>query len=202
MEKNTDRPINREETLQDEHFVDLKKTPQSKTEAYDWLQCVVTALVCSILIFVFVGRIIGVEQSSMNPTLYDRDKVVMSNLFFTPKQGDIVILTKESFGTDPIVKRVIAVGGQTVDIDFIAGEVRVDGVLLDEPYIAEPTHNSYDVRFPLTVDEGSVFVLGDNRNRSTDSRTSSVGLVDRRCILGKVYAVILPLSRLGWVNHG
>src|SRR5690554_2107795 len=91
-----------------------EKLPPVRSEAYDWLQCIVTALVCSVLIFVFIGRIIGVEGISMMPTLHDRDKVIMSNLFYTPKQGDIVVLTKESFSTKPIVKRVVAVEGQTV----------------------------------------------------------------------------------------
>ncbi|NLO48402.1 MAG: signal peptidase I [Clostridiales bacterium] len=174
----------------------------AKADAYDWLQCIVTALVCSILTFIFLGRIIGVEGNSMVPTFFDRDKVIMSNLFYSPKQGDIVVLTKESFSSEPIVKRVIALEGQTVNIDFRTGEVWVDGVLLDEPYIAEPTTSIYDMQFPLTVEKGCIFVMGDNRNRSSDSRDSRIGMVDTRCILGKVYAIILPLSRIGWVSHG
>ncbi len=176
--------------------------PSGKTDAYDWLQCIVTALICSILTFVFLGRIIGVEGSSMVPTFFDRDKVIMSNLFYTPKQGDIVVLTKVSFSADPIVKRVIALEGQTVDIDFETGQVWGDGVLLDDPYVAEPTYSSYDMKFPLTVEKGCIFVMGDNRNRSSDSRDSRIGMVDKRCVLGKVYAIILPLSRIGWVTHG
>jgi signal peptidase I len=196
--------------LEDEMSADTEKraikdfgyVPPARTDAYDWLQCIVTALVCSILTFVFLGRIIGVEGSSMVPTFHDRDKVLMSNLFYTPKQGDIVVLTKESFSAEPIVKRVIAVEGQTVNINFETAQVWVDGILLDEPYIAEPTRSSYDVLFPLTVEEGCIFVMGDNRNRSSDSRDSRIGMVDQRCVLGKVYAVILPLSRLGLVTHG
>ena len=172
-------------------------------EVYDWLQCIVTALVISILVFVFVGRIIGVDGDSMNPTLLNGERVIMSNLFFTPKQGDIVVLTKESFDDDPIVKRIIATEGQTVDINFETGEVWVDGQLLDEPYIAEKTHRYYPgMTFPLTVEEGCVFVMGDNRNKSTDSRSPDLGTVDTRCILGKVYAIIYPFSEIGWVTHG
>ncbi len=171
-----------------------------RTELYDWLQCLVTALVGCILVFLFIGRVIGVDGNSMNPTLLNNDKIIISNLFYEPKIGDVIVLTKRSFSSEPIVKRVIATEGQTIDIDFDTGEVWRDGKLLDEPYINEPTHRYYDVNFPATVPEGCIFVMGDNRNRSTDSRASSIGFVDKRCILGRVYCEILPLSRLGTVK--
>jgi len=171
-----------------------------KSEIYDWLQCIVVALVASILIFVFVGRICGVIGPSMIPTLEDGDRMLFSNLFYTPEQEDIVVFTKYSFDDKPVVKRVIAVENQTVDIDFSTGEVWVDGVLLDEPYIADPTRRQYDVAFPVTVPEGSVFVMGDNRMVSYDSRASAIGMVDVRCILGKVYAVVTPFKHFGLVN--
>ncbi len=176
-----------------------KEKTSFKTDVYDWIQCLVSALVACILIFLFVGQLIGVEGGSMIPTLHDQDKVVISNLLYTPKQGDVVVLTKWAFGNDPIVKRVIATEGQTVDIDFDEGRVWVDGVELNEPYINELTHKYYDVKFPLTVEKGCVFVMGDNRNHSTDSRFSNIGCVDTRCILGRVYAIILPFSRIGTV---
>ena len=175
-----------------------KNTP--KQEAFDWITCVVSALVCAILIFVFVGRIIGVSGDSMKNTLLDQERIVISNLFYKPKQGDIVVLTKYSFLDEPIVKRVIAVEGQTIDIDFDKGEVYVDGELLHEDYIAAPTHRSYDVTFPQTVPEGCVFVMGDNRNASNDSRNGELGMVDRRCIMGKAYMIILPISKLRFLG--
>lgn len=171
-----------------------------KSEIYDWLQCIVVALVASILIFVFLGRIIGVIGPSMIPTLEDGDRVVMSNLFYTPKQDDIVVFTKYSFDDDPVVKRIIAVENQTVNIDFSTGEVFVDGALLDEPYIADLTRRPYDVVFPVTVPEGCVFVMGDNRMVSYDSRAGAIGMVDERCILGKVYAVVSPFKHFGAVT--
>ncbi|NLV50702.1 MAG: signal peptidase I [Clostridiales bacterium] len=171
----------------------------AKSETYDWIQCFVTALVCSILIFLFIGRIIRVDGISMNPTLFNNEEVVISNLFYEPEYGDIVVITKASFSDEPIVKRVIATQGQTVDINFDTGQVWVDGVLLNEHYIAEPTHRFYDVQFPQTVPEGCIFVMGDNRNKSTDSRASEIGMVDKRCIMGRVYFVILPFSRIGKV---
>lgn len=165
-------------------------------ETYDWIQCVVTALVCAILIFVFIGRIIGVDGDSMKNTLFDGERLVISNLFYKPKQGDIVVLTKYSFLNEPIVKRVIATEGQTIDIDFDNGFVWVDGELLHEDYIAQPTYRYYDMTFPQTVPEGCVFVMGDNRNASNDSRNGSLGMVDTRCIMGRAYMVILPLSKI------
>lgn len=176
------------------------KKSSERAEIYDWLQTIVMAIVFCILVFVFLFRIVSVEGSSMVPTLNDRDKVVISRLFYTPKQGDIVVLTKKSYGDVSIVKRVIAVEGQTVDIDFDNGVVYVDGEALDEPYIAEPTKRRLDMEFPLTVEEDCVFVMGDNRNRSTDSRDSRIGQVDKRCILGRLLFRVMPLSEIGIVN--
>ncbi len=171
-----------------------------KSEIYDWLQCVVVALVVSILLFVFVFRVTGIIGPSMEKTLYDGNKVIISNLFYSPKQGDIVIFTKKSFDKEPLVKRIIATEGQTVDIDFIKGEVRVDGELLQEAYLTEKTFRPYDVKFPVTVPKGMVFVLGDNRKVSYDSRASAIGMVDNRMILGKVYARITPFSKAGLIK--
>ncbi len=171
-----------------------------KSEIYDWLQCVVVALVVSILLFVFVFRVTGIIGPSMEKTLFDGNKVIISNMFYTPKQGDIVIFTKKSFDKEPLVKRVIATEEQTVDINFTSGEVKVDGKVLSETYIAEKTFRSYDVKFPVTVPKGSVFVMGDNRKVSYDSRASAVGMIDTRMILGKVYARITPFNKAGLIK--
>ena len=177
------------------------KSLKTRIEIYDWLESIVTAIIASIMIFVFFARIIDVEGTSMVPTLNDRDKVFMSGLFYTPKQGDIIVLTKKSFSAIPLVKRIIATEGQTVDINFVTGDVKVDGKLLNEPYINETTHKHFDVQFPLTVPKGYIFVMGDNRNHSTDSRDSQVGFIDKRCVLGKVYFRIWPFSNIGKVYH-
>ena len=169
-----------------------KKKEKEKMTLYDWVQCVVGALVVGILLFMFVGRIIGVSGSSMYPTLHDTDKIVISDLFYSPKAGDIVVVQTDTFGPHPIVKRIIATEGQTVDIDFTNGIVYVDGEALDEPYINELTHDRENFSGEVTVPEGCIFVMGDNRNASTDSRTNKVGMVDERCILGKVYIVLIP----------
>lgn len=166
----------------------------SQMGLYDWLQCIVAAILFGILLFVFVGRIIGVDGKSMVPTLHNYDKVIMSNLFYEPKYGDIVVLKVDDpiFSDKPLVKRIIAVGGQTIDIDFDTGDVIVDGYVLEEPYIKDLTHDREDFKGPITIPQGYVFVMGDNRNASSDSRNSHVGLVDTRQILGKVYWIILP----------
>jgi signal peptidase I len=166
--------------------------PGAKMELYDWLQCIVTSVLALILIFVFVARIITVDGTSMLPTLYHTDRVVVSNLFYSPGDGDIVIIKTEAYGEIPLVKRVIASGGETIDIDFESHEVSVDGRVLDEPYISEPTARQLNFEGPVTVPAGYLFVMGDNRNGSTDSRSNAVGFVDVRDVIGKVWFIIVP----------
>lgn len=177
-----------------------KGTEPGKNMLFDWVDALVNALIFVILLFTLVVRVTGVIGSSMEPTLYQNDKLVITKWFYTPKQGDIVIVSKASFGEDPIVKRVIATENQTVDIDFVAGTVTVDGEVLVEPYIKEITRRPGDVSFPVTVPPGCVFVMGDNRNASTDSRTTMVGMVDEREIIGRVIYRIFPLKEFGTVK--
>jgi len=190
-----------------------RRSNKTRMELYDWLQCIVSAILCGIFIFVFIGRTIGVEGDSMRETLHWNDRVIMSDLFYTPKNGDIIVFRPQTdaFGGTPLVKRIIAMGGQTIDINFDTGDVTVDGKVLNEPYIFEPTHNRLNFQGPLTIPDGYVFVMGDNRNHSSDSRDSRVGLVDTRDILGKVLFIAIPgvdeytprdWSRIGLVNHG
>ena len=148
-----------------------------------------------IVVFLLLFRIIVVSGDSMNSTLLDGDYLLLiSNGFYRePEQGDIVGVSKQKFDRGaPIVKRIIAVEGQSVDIDFESGSVYVDGAPLDEPYVNTPTIRQEGMAFPLLVEEGCYFVLGDNRNNSKDSRHPDIGLVDRREILGKAILLILP----------
>ncbi len=170
----------------------VKSKKDSKMELYDWIQCVVMALVVGILVFMFFVRVVNVKGNSMYPTLHDEDKILTTNFLYTPKAGDVVVVQTNSYGPDPLVKRVIATEGQTVDIDFDRGIVYVDGVALDEPYIAAPTMEREDFSGPVTVPEGCLFLMGDNRNRSTDSRTESIGMVDTRCVIGRAVMIVYP----------
>ncbi len=169
-----------------------KKDPAR--DLFEWIQALVSSVLVVVLLFTFIVRLIGVDGHSMLPTLQHGDRLlVLSSLLYNDyKYKDIVILRKETFDEKPIVKRVIATGGQTVDIDFLAGIVYVDGVALDEPYINELTHAEEGTSFPLTVPEGSVFVMGDNRNHSSDSRHSRLGTVDTRYIIGRAVFLLFP----------
>ncbi|WP_417044715.1 signal peptidase I [Dysosmobacter sp.] len=163
--------------------------------AYELVQTLMCAVLVLVLLFTFVVRVVQVDGESMRETLQDQDLLlVLDNWLcgdFQP--GDIVILQEEDFnGGVPIVKRVIATEGQTVDIDFANGTVYVDGVELEEPYIREPTWTDEGAEFPLTVPEGCVFVMGDNRNDSDDSRNPSLGPVDTRSVLGRVLVLAVP----------
>ncbi len=173
-----------------------KKETNSKLELYDWVQCVVSALVIGILFFVFVARVVNVEGRSMYPTLHNGDKIITTRLFYKPKAGDVVVVQTNHYGPDPIVKRIIATEGQTVNIDFEAGIVYVDGVAQDEPYINAPTQRPLDFDGEVTVPEGCMFLMGDNRNESTDSRDERIGMVDERCIIGRAIFIIVPSGEI------
>ena len=178
-------------------------------DLYEWVQALVCSVLAVVILFTFVIRLIGVDGHSMVPTLQDGDRLLVLNslLYDDYQYGDIVVLRKDTFLDEPIVKRVIATAGQTVDIDFNTGSVYVDGALLKENYINELTYLEEGTEFPLTVPEGSVFLMGDNRNHSSDSRDERLGPVDERLIIGKAVFLLFPgkdyltekrdLSRIG-----
>ena len=173
-------------------------------ECYGILHDIAYVLMIVTLLFVFVVRLVGVDGKSMLPTLHHGDYLILESNFLYGdddiEAGDIVVLTVPYYKEEPIVKRVIATEGQTVDIDFQNHLVYVDGAALDESYLMDYTGQEswynwtgeYAMEYPATVPENCIFVLGDNRNNSTDSRFAPVGMVDTRCILGKVLAVALP----------
>ena len=153
-----------------------------------------------LLVFLLLFRVVVVEGPSMNNTLLDGDYVLLLNnaLYHNPRQGDIIVASKNSFKNgEPIIKRVIATEGQTVDIDFNTGVVYVDGKPLDEPYTLTPTNIKEGVSFPLTVESGCVFVMGDNRNKSQDSRSPEIGQIDCREIMGKAIFLVFPGTNKG-----
>ncbi len=179
------------------------KSPEFLRELYEWTGSIVGVLAVLVLVFLFAVRIIGIDGRSMENTLFDGEWVVVSNICYEPQRGDVVIFAKNDFlDGKPLVKRVIGVAGDTINIDFDLGVVYVNGEAVDDSnYVKEPTTSWADMSFPLTVGEGHLFVMGDNRNHSTDSRDSRVGLVDERELLGKVYFRLLPITKFGALNH-
>lgn len=158
----------------------------------------------TLLVFLLLFRVIVVSGDSMYSTLLDGDYLLLAGRLFyqEPERGDIVVISKKTFdnGT-PIVKRVIATEGQTVDIDFDNATVYVDGIALEEPYINTPTSFNEGTIFPLTVSENCIFVLGDNRGVSRDSRDPVIGQIDKREILGKAIFLMFPGTSHGAMNR-
>ena len=176
---------------------------------YDWLDSIVISVIAVIILFAFVFRVVSIVGDSMNNTLNNGDRIVIFNLFYTPKQGDVIVVSRnvsnsfanEQRGKEPIIKRVIATEGQKVDITFDEngiGHVFVDGKQFGDSYAKEAMYDVYiqnAVSFPQTVPEGHIFVLGDNRNNSLDSRSADIGnngMFDTRYVLGKALFRFLP----------
>lgn len=172
------------------------KKPSAFDEILEFFEFLVLCFFIFLLVFSFVFRLITVFGDSMNPTFIHNDRLIVSHLFYEPKNGDVVIAN--SYGlNETIIKRVIATEGQTLDIDFETGTVTVDGEILTEPYINALTKTNagaYD--YPLVVEDDHVFLLGDNRNASTDSRSPFVGQVHVDDVIGKVILRIFPLSSI------
>lgn len=170
-----------------------------KREVYDYLSSIVFAVAVVLLFFTFVFRTVTVEGPSMQNTLHGGDRVILFDLGYTPKRGDIVVLSTKAVD-QPIIKRVIATAGQSVKIDAQAHKVYVDGKALDETYAyydpSRPNEEA-DWTLPDKVPAGHVFVMGDNRNNSYDSRYQAIGMVDVRNIVGHAVLRLFPLNQLG-----
>ena len=174
---------------------------QARREAYDWIQSLISALLICVLVFVFVVRIMDVHGSSMVPTLKNGDKLLVSDLLYEPSRGDVVVFKKDEYDNNKaLVKRVIAVAGDVVNIDFENGIVYVNGEAVEEKYIDVSTNTKIDFIGPQTVPENCLFVLGDNRNASTDSRDKRIGMVDKRLVIGKALLVVYPFDEFGTVE--
>lgn len=173
-----------------------RKETSDGRDLYLNIRVLVIMMTTFVLMFTFVARIIVVSGQSMENTLHNGELILVWSLGYTPKQGDIVVLTQESYQEDSIVKRVIATEGQRVDINYDVGTVSVDGKVIEEDYIKER------MLLPgwgeginhVTVPEGCLFVMGDNRNESADSRFPSIGIIDTRCVIGKGLVVLFPFN--------
>lgn len=160
------------------------------TNIYDFASVLVSAILAVGLIFIFLFKISAVDGSSMNNTLQHGDKLIITARDWDVEYGDIVVISQPNALEEVLIKRVIATEGQTITVDAISGRVVIDGKAIYEPYIAERMREQGDMHYPLTVPEGCVFVMGDNRNHSTDSRFKMVGIIDERYIVGEaVYRI-------------
>lgn len=174
---------------------DGKKQEQPGRGVYEWAQALVCSVLAAVVLFAFGLRVVGVSGGSTRETLQNGDLLLVVNRVLCGdfERGDVVIAAKTAFENgEPIVKRVIATGGQTVDVDFDDGVVYVDGQALEEPYIREETHLAEGLEFPFAVPEGCVFLMGDNRNGSRDSRAPELGAVDERCLIGRAVFLLMP----------
>ena len=160
---------------------------------YDWMGTLIVALSIFALLFAFVIRVVGVDGTSMEPTFQNGDRLLLSVTEDTYLRGDIVVVDR--YTDEPLIKRVIAVGGDTISIDT-AGRVFVDGEMLDETYIQGETVLR-DFSGPLKIPQGYLFVMGDNRSVSKDSRSAEIGLISVKDVVGKAVYCVWPLDAIG-----
>lgn len=199
-----DTPVPEEAPVVDLEQMEPRQRPGN--ELFEWLQMILVCVLAAVFLFNCVIRLTRVDGESMDNTLQHGELMLVRSIAYDPQPGDIIVLNKTTVdipgwdGTKAIVKRIIATEGQTVDVDYEAGLVYVDGKPLDEPYIKEEMYRPLDYHMQQThweVPEGSIFVMGDNRNNSTDSRDERLGCIDEEYILGKVVLALWPMSKFG-----
>lgn len=182
--------------VDEEEIEEITLNPNKVTNTvFDWLGSLLIALVCVLLVMSFGFRVIDVDGTSMEPTLINTDKVIITDLFYTPHNGDIIVISHGEEYDKPLVKRVIAIPGQTLEINYQEGTVRIDGELLDESgytqgYLKEGDLPEQDING--VIPEGKLFVMGDNRAVSLDSRSRQIGLIDLDSVIGKAQLDVIP----------
>lgn len=187
----------------EELYPGLEENPARRFSevCYEWLECIAQSIVVVVVLLTFVFRIVNVSGDSMLNTLHNGDKLLVVQWGYRPKNGDVVIIRKGERLDEPLVKRVIATEGQTLSIDFASGSVTVDGKILNEKsYIREPMRVQGDADTPGVVPQGRCYVMGDNRNKSLDSRYSDVGLIKNEDVVGKAEVILYPFSRFGVIR--
>ncbi len=172
---------------------------------YEWVEAIYIAFIIFAVVFSFLLRIVNVRGTSMQPNLRSNDKVLLTVLGnFNFKRGDVIVVEHATRNGAPIVKRVIAVAGQTVNIDSAKGTVSINGSVIDEKaYLLQNVHTTLqnaNIKFPVTVPAGKLFVLGDNRSVSLDSRSSAVGMIDTKKVIGKAKLILFPFSHFGKIK--
>ncbi len=188
-----------------DHNKEIEIERRKPSEAiFEWLEIFIISVAAVFILFSFVARIAVVEGNSMYPTLSNNDKLLVRQIFYTPKQGDIIVCQSENYGLDkPLVKRIIATEGQKVRLDRENWKIYVNGFPIDEPYLVIGEGMMVDWQYDtdeIVIPEGHVFVMGDNRNNSLDSRFYDVGYIDERYIIGQVVYRFLPFDVLGPVK--
>ena len=196
VNKNSDNKQN-VDTKDEKEYIVVNNSP-SVGVVYYLVHSIIIAVVVIILLLTFFFRIVNVDGRSMMNTLLDGDKVIVTNFMYEPKNNDIVVISHAEEYDKPIIKRVIATEGQSLKIDFENERVYVDGTLLDEPYVSSELKEG-NTKIPEVIPEGKVFVMGDNRLDSLDSRYSEIGLIDEDNIIGKAQFVVLPLTRIQYL---
>lgn len=174
-----------------------RKKPQTLLmAAFEWLDSIISAFIVTVVFFSFVFMS-GIKGASMLPTLHDGDHLLVSHFMYQPKRGDVVIIKAPGALKENIVKRVIAIDGDTISFESRTGDIVVNDTTLDEPYINQVTREWASWQIPEVIPEGHVFVMGDNRNVSKDSRSSEVKLINKKSIMGKAEFVVFPFNRIG-----
>lgn len=205
IEESDDAPVSKtnEEPTVEETVTEIVAQKKNNTDTkkkfylnlYDIASVVMTSFLIIAVVFTFFFRLVGVVGESMTDTLQPNDWLITVQKK-SYEQGDIVVITQPNYFNQPLIKRVIAKGGQTVDIDYKSSTVYVDGIALEEPYLKDQFifEQNGDIDFPYTVPDGCLFCMGDNRNGSTDSRSTLVGPLDERYVLGKAVFRVLPFG--------
>lgn len=196
--ENIDLNIKRDDIEDKDHII--VNTSPLVGWIFDVAHSMIIAAVCIVILLTFFFRIVNVDGRSMMNTLMDSDKVIVTNFMYTPENEDIIVISHGAEYDKPIIKRVIATENQTLKIDFENQRIYVDGTLIDEPYVSsELKEGNTDI--PSVVPEGKVFVMGDNRLESLDSRYSEIGLIDKDDIIGKAQFVVFPFTRMQYLYN-
>ena len=194
-----------EDETNDSEKADEPEKKSGVASVFDIVEMFAACAAVILMLFTFAARLTVVDGPSMNKTLTNGDYMVVNSLCYTPKRGDIVVVQDQTARgyNKPLIKRLIAVGGDTVDIDFSTWTVTVNGEVLDESeylYIDPSAVFTSDYKFPITIEEGKVFVMGDNRHHSADSRLSVIGQIDERCLVGHAFLRLLPFNNITLFN--